>query len=303
MRCLITGGCGFIGSHLAKHVLPIYDEIRILDDMSEGNMYAPPFADNIVVTEGDINDERMEFLYKDVEIVYHLAALTRPQKSIVDIENYHRVNVDGTLNVLESCRRNGVKRLVFASSAAIYGNQNVFPTPESALPDIMNPYAAQKVMGETYCNLYDRLYGVETNCLRLFNVYGTGMNPNGEYAAVIPKFVAALRAGKVPVIYGNGYQSRDFVNVGDVVRAFYLSAHMPTHGQVFNIGNGNTFNINEIYRRISGIMLVDKNAEHGSAILEPATTWADIAKAKKYLGWECEVDLVTGLTEIINGGY
>lgn len=299
MKVLVSGGLGFIGSHLVDRLLKSGNSVVVIDDFSEGNRDNISFYNkNLEVHQISILED-IDSLFKDVDIVFHLAALPRPLLSIAKPKPAHSVNVDGTLNVLLSCRDNKVGRLVFASTAGIYGEQPVYPSVETAAPNPMSPYALHKLIGEQYCKLFENLYGLESNCLRFFNVYGSRMNPNGFYASLIPKFIKLIKDGDNPVIFGNGNQSRDFVHVDDAVEALVLASKTAIHGEVFNVGNGKDYSVNSVFDVICKCL--DKYVEpiYGPAIIEPTQTLADRNKAYNVLGWKPVVSLEEGIKRLI----
>ena len=209
------------------------------------------------------------------------------------------MNVKGTLNVLLAARDSGVRKVVFTSSASVYGDTDEVPTTESALPNPLSPYAVSKLAGEHYCNVFSDLYGLETTSLRPFNVYGPRQDPNSQYAGVIPLFIRSLLEGEAPIIDGDGEQTRDFVYVKDMVSAFIQAMDHRAKG-AYNIAGGKGISINELYREVSSIMGVDVEPLHG----EPRPgdvrhSTADITRAKRYLGYEPEYDLRRGLEETI----
>lgn len=301
MNALVTGGAGFIGSHLVDRLLEDGHYVVVMDNFVSGHLTnLPTYNKKLVVVHGDITDPRTKSLYKGIDVVFHLAALTRPQQSIIEPEKYHRVNVDGTLRVLRNAKEENVSRVVFASSASIYGDQEVYPTPETALPHPMSPYAEQKLIGENYCKMFCDLRDVETTCLRLFNVYGTKMSL-GEYGAVIPRFINYVKSDKVPVIYGSGDQSRDFVHVDDVVDAFLKATKHEALGEIFNIGYGESYSINGILTIICKNIGVDVWATHEEPVVEPWRTIADIDKAERLLDWKPTIDIQEGIKRLVNG--
>ncbi len=298
MRYLVTGGAGFIGSHLVARLLEM-GEVIVLDDFSEGKReYLPLNNPHLIIYEASIL-EPIRNLFKGVDVVFHLAALPRPQKSIIEPECANEVNVTGTLRVLMACRENKVKRLVFASSASVYGQQDNMPSLETHKPNPMSPYALQKYIGEQYCQLFESIYGLETNCLRLFNVYGDRMNPNGEYASLIPKFITLLKAGKQPPIYGTGFQARDFIYVDDVVNAFLAAAQSEAHGEVFNIGSEKTYSVRIIFEMLRTHLNAKIEPVFEPALIEPDMTLADCKKAHELLGWFNETSLSDGVDRIM----
>lgn len=298
MKYLVTGGAGFIGSHLVERLLEHADVI-VLDDFSEGKReYLPLDNPRLIVYEASIL-EPINNLFEGVDIVYHLAALPRPQKSIAEPEGAHDVNVTGTLRVLMACLNNKVRRLVFASSATIYGEQGRYPTSEACKPNPMSPYALHKLVGEQYCQLFESIYGLETNCLRLFNVYGSRMNPDGSYASLMPKFIKLMRQGEPPPIYGTGAQSRDFVYIDDVIDAFLMAGWSDAHGEVINIGSEKTYAVRVIFDLLRSRLSVNVNPVYEPAVIEPEMTLADCEKAQRVLGWRSITSISEGIDRIM----
>ena len=229
----------------------------------------------------------------EVDAMFHLAAMTRPQESVSSPEITHRINVDGTFNMLMNCHKHKIKHFIFASSASVYGEQKRYPVKEKSSLNLMTPYALHKYIGEKYCRLFSDLYGVKTTCLRLFNVYGDGMNPYGEYSSLIPKFKRMAREGSQPTIYGTGEQKRDFVHVDDVVNAFIQATKV---SGTFNIGSGKCYSVNEVFEMI----FKNKNTEplYGSPQIEPRKTLADLSLSRKVLKWEPTISLEEGLEKL-----
>ena len=298
MKTLITGGCGFIGSHLVRRLLDEGDHVTVIDNLHTGNKKNLPTDDNLKVVVADILDYT-GYLFKDVDVVYHLAALTRPQESIHDPVLTNIVNVNGTIKVLEHCRSRKVKRIVFISTTGIYGDQREQPIAESAKPNPMCHYAVTKWAGEKYCELYKKLYGLEYNIIRPFNVYGEGQNPLGGYAAAVPKFIDTLNRDETPFITGDGKQSRDFIYVSDVVDLIFKAGNSKVKGETFNAGSGTTTSINQIYEMVSKIMKKKIKPDYIDPVFEPPKTWGDILRAERLLDWTPLVKLEKGLNMTI----
>src|SRR5881409_3824261 len=234
-RVLVTGGAGFIGSHLVRGLLDRGDEVRVLDNFSTGNRANLEGLD-VEVVEGELRSyERVHNAVRGVEIVFHLGALPSVPRSVQDPLTTNAVNVDGTLNVLLAARDEHVRRVVFASSSSVYGANPVLPKTEADQPLPISPYGVSKMSAEHYCRIFTTVYGLETVSLRLFNVFGPGQDPLSQYAAVVPRFIAALLKGRSPTIYGDGRQTRDFTFVDDVVDAFVEAERADVAGDVFNI--------------------------------------------------------------------
>ena len=253
---LVTGGAGFIGSHIVENLIRRGDTVRVLDNFATGKReHQKLFGEGATVVEGDVRDEALvEKLMESVDYVLHLAAVVSVPQSMRDPGLTNAVNVTGTLNVLNAARKFQVKRVVLSSSCAVYGDNPQLPLSEQATPQPLSPYAASKLMGEIYCQTYYRAYGLPTVALRYFNIYGPRQDPNGDYAAVIPKFVHRLKAGQAPLIYGDGQQTRDFVYVGDVVRANLLTCEHPqASGHVFNIASGRATSLIDLAEILGGL--------------------------------------------------
>jgi UDP-glucose 4-epimerase len=246
---LVTGGAGFIGSHIVDALLARGDQVRVLDNFSTGRRENLPIdVPALEVMEGDITDSStVQQAVQHVDYVLHQAALVSVTQSMADPAAAHAVNVTGTLNVLMAARSADVKRVVLASSCAVYGDSDDLPLKETVMSNPLSPYAASKRIGEVYCQVFYRAYGVPTVCLRYFNIYGPRQNPNGDYAAVIPKFATRMKAGRPPVIYGDGRQTRDFVHVSDVVRANLLACDCDRAiGQILNVASAQRVSLLEI---------------------------------------------------------
>jgi len=300
---LVTGGAGFIGSHLVRALVADGYAVRVLDNLSTGQ-YAR-FAGierKVDFQEGDIrNAVACRNASRGVDTVFHLAAYVSVPGSVRDPVTADAINISGTLNVLLAARDSGVRRLVFSSSSAVYGDTEVLPTPEDTLPKPMSPYGVEKLYGEQMARLFSRLYGLETTCLRYFNVYGPGQNPESEYAAVVPKFITRMLEGKPPTIFGDGEQTRDFLFVGDVVRANLLAANADkAGGEVFNVAGGSSTSLNALHSVLAGILGVKKKAEYGPArqgdILHSS---AAVRRAREVLGFTPAHDLRFGLEKTV----
>lgn len=292
-KIIVTGGAGFIGSHIVDMLVSDGYEVHIVDDMSagkEGNINPKAIFHKV-----DIRDkEKLVEIFKGASCVFHEAAMPRVQYSIENPIETNDVNVNGLLSVLEACRLNNVQRLIFASSSAIYGEPDVLPTREDMPINPMSPYSAHKYIGEVYLKLYSKIYRLETVCLRYFNVYGPRMNPDGAYPLVIGYFMKLLSEGKPLSITGDGTQTRDFVNVKDVAKANILAMKSDKvgSGEVINIGGGERFSINYIAELIGG------KVEYIAPRIEPHDTESDISKAKELLNWEPSISLEEGIKEI-----
>lgn len=287
---VVTGGAGFIGGNLVEALIQNKHTVTCIDDLSTGsksNLYP-----RVLFKKIDIRDiGGLMRAMKGMEYVFHLAALPRIQRSIQDPLETNEVNVQGTLNVLEAARINKVKRVIFTSSSSVYGDQKKFPLTEALTPHPLSPYALQKYIGEQYCKLYSNLHGVDVKILRLFSVYGPGMNGKNEYDTVIGRFHYLKKHNKSFEIYGDGRQKRDFTYVGDVVRALYKAMNMTNSKQIINICTGRATSIGEIAQLMEGkIVYKDKRIGESQIIL------GSNALAKKILHWSPQISIERGIT-------
>ncbi len=254
---LVTGGAGFIGSHIVRTLLARGDRVRILDNFSTGKWEnLTGVKDDIEIIQGDLRDQSaVTQATSGIEYIFHHAAFVSVPLSVEDPQGCFDVNVQGTVNLLESARHDGVSRLVLASSAAVYGESDAYPLGESGETMSYSPYAASKRVNEIYADLYTRTGEMGVTALRYFNVYGPRQSPDSHYAAAIPIFSRLLLDGKQPVIYGDGLQSRDFVFVGDVVRANLMAASTPAAaGRVMNICTGAEISIMDLITVLRKLM-------------------------------------------------
>ena len=244
---VIAGGGGFIGSNITEHLLREGKDVRVLDNFATGRRsnleHAPAWAadggGSFRLIEGDIRDDNAcDEALAGADFVILLAAIPSVPRSVADPLSTNDVNVRGALTVLEAARRHGLKRVVYSSSSSLYGESETLPKVETMAPAPISPYGLQKLTAESYCRLYHRLYGTPTVALRYFNVFGPRQDPNSDYAAVIPRFITAIKAGQAPTIYGDGEQTRDFTFVANVIQANLLScrAGEGALGGAFNIG-------------------------------------------------------------------
>lgn len=300
--CLITGGAGFIGSHIARALINKGHTVLVFDNFSSGSMVnLAPVADKINIIKGDIcNFNALLGAFEGVDYVFHQAALVSVPQSVQEPLQTWQINVQGTANVLEAARQQGVKRVMFACSSAIYGNGPDLPYKETAPKDCQSPYALSKLMGLELCQMYTRVYGLETVPLIYFNVFGNGQNPHSPYAAVIAKFMQLAAEGKPLGIDWDGCQSRDFVHVRDVVQANLLAALKGVPGEAYNVARGETCSLLELadlLEHISGQKLprVFRPKREGDVKLSSA----DITKIRA-LGYAPAVSLAEGLTEMWN---
>jgi len=296
-KYLVTGGAGFIGSNLVKELSKNAD-VTVIDDLSTGkleNIQELIDEKKINFIKGSITD--VDFLQKEfrnIDYVFHLAAIVSIPKSIIDPVTTHSVNVNGLFNVLIAARDNNVKKVVYSSSCAVYGNPLICPIKENSIKNPLSPYASSKLIGEYYCKIFSEVYKLPTSSLRYFNVYGPNQDPTSEYAAVVPKFIENILENKPIIIYSNGEQTRDFIYVKDVVKANIL-ASKNKEIDVYNVGSGNKTTINELAKIIMKIK--GKNIEIKYKDNRPGDilhSYAEMSKIKK-LNYKAEYDLKKGL--------
>ncbi len=310
-RYLVTGGSGFIGSNIVYELLKRGQEVRVLDNFSTGRRQnLTEVLDKIELVEGDLRSANIvQAAVRGIDYILHLGALPSVPRSIADPEASTHVNISGTLNLLMAARDAGVRRVVLASSSSIYGDVAAEYKVETMPPNPLSPYAVSKIAAEYYFQVFNRVYGLETVCLRYFNVFGPRQDPTSQYSAVIPKFIRAIHTDQPPVIFGDGSQSRDFTFVYNVVHANLLAVETPgISGEVFNIACGTNINLLEL------VALINKTLNKNIApILHPARvgdvkhSCADISKAQSRLNYQVQVDFETGLQKTIewylgNGG-
>jgi UDP-glucose 4-epimerase len=300
MRFLITGGAGFLGSALTNRLVRDGHEVRVVDDLSRGDRNA--LVDGVHFTRGDINNIPLLWsMLQEVDCVYHLAAQVSVAQSVLYPRDYNTVNVGGTVSLMEAMRDAGIRRVVLASSGAIYGEQRKQPVRESdpVWPD--SPYAVSKWAAEQYVHTIGELWGIETVALRIFNAYGPGQSLPVSHAPVIPRFLRAILTGGSIVIFGDGEQSRDFVYVSDVVEALIKAATAgEVNRQVLNVGSGQETTVNELVEHIerctNRIALRVWNREKSGGVKRLV---ADISKAADLLGFQPQVNLSDGLSLIL----
>ncbi|MBS1552705.1 MAG: SDR family oxidoreductase [Bacteroidetes bacterium] len=299
MKYLVTGGAGFIGSNIVAELLKRGNEVRVLDNFSSGKREnLKEFSNDIELIEGDIRSYHIvSQAVKGVEVVLHQAALPSVPRSIKDPITSNDVNVNGTLNILDASVLNGVRRVVYASSSSVYGDNPELPKHERMLPNPLSPYAVSKLAGEKYCSVFSQIYGLETISLRYFNVFGPNQDPSSQYSAVIPKFIRAMLNNEQPLIFGDGKQSRDFTYVSNVVDANILSATAECNsGIAMNCAFSGFITLNE---------LVDKINENIGKNIKPVYekpragdikhSFADINLAKSKLNYSPRIDFENGL--------
>jgi nucleoside-diphosphate-sugar epimerase len=304
MRYVVTGGAGFIGSHLVEHLVCQGHEVVVLDDFSTGRREnLAPWVDRIELVEGSITDPTAcARAIRGADYVLHQAALPSVPRSVRDPDASHTVNATGTLQVLLAARDAGVKRVVYAASSSAYGNTAELPKHEGMVARPLSPYAVAKLAGEQYCRAFHASYGVPTVALRYFNVFGPRQDPTSQYAAVVPKFIAAARAGEQPTIFGDGEQTRDFTYVANVIRANLLACEAPDAalGEVFNVGCGERISVNELWRRIRALVGATVEPRYQpSRTGDVRDSLASIDRAREMLGYEPVMTVAEGLRVMV----
>lgn len=289
----VTGGAGFIGSHLTEKLVALGYKVRIIDNLCQGHREWVPKQSEFF--EGDISDKNLLIkVFKGCSGIFHIAAMSKVAPSIDKPEFCTEQNVLGTQNVLIAACKAKVKKVVYSSSSSCYGNRPA-PQHEDLLPEPLNPYALSKYVGEEYCALWTRLYGLPTVSLRYFNVYGLRQPKIGAYALVLGIFLKQRKEGKQLTIHGDGSQRRDFVHVRDVVDATIAAYNSEVSGTVLNIGSGTNISVKQLAD------LISKNQVFGPRRPGDAeVTLADISKAKKALGWQPKVTMERGIKELLD---
>jgi UDP-glucose 4-epimerase len=303
MKYLVTGGAGFIGSHIVTALVERGDRVRVFDNLSTGK------AENLAHLKGRVElvkgnllePQEVDQAVAGVDVVFHQAAMASVPRSLAEPAASHAACATGTLHVLDAARRSGVKRVVYAGSSSAYGNQPFISKRESDLPSPLSPYAAAKLAGEAYCQAFASSFGLETVVIRYFNVFGPRQDPNGEYSAVIPKFVVSMLAGKRPTVFGDGGQSRDFTYVENVVRGNLAAAAAPqASGRIFNVACGRQYSLLELIEsinRVLGTRIEPIFAEARAGDVRDSL--ADVTAAREVLGYEPAIDFDEGLRRSI----
>ncbi len=301
---LITGGAGFIGSHLASALAAAGARVRIIDDLSTGyrenlDEILDEIHGDLDFIQGSVADEKvLGKALEDVELVFHEAAIPSVPRSVENPRQTHIASVDSTFSLLLASREKKVRRLVYAASSSAYGDQPTLPKTENMLPEPLSPYAVAKLVGEYYCQVFTRVYALETISLRYFNVFGPRQDPSSQYSGVISRFISALLGHENPVIYGDGEQSRDFTYVADVVEANLRAAETTSGvGQIINIAKGKQVSLNQLLDRLKQLtgkedVIADYREPRAGDVRH---SLADISRARSLLGFEPKVDLQTGL--------
>ena len=303
MRALVTGGAGFIGSHIAQRLVGAGHEVVVLDNFYSGSRAnVAAIGSGVRVVEGDVRDlSVVEASASGCEVVFHQAAIVSVPYSVEHPQESHDVNIQGTLNVLQAARKVGARRLVFASSAAIYGEEPTLPKTETMRPEPMSPYGVEKITGEHYLATWSKLFGVETVALRYFNVFGPRQDPRSPYSGVISVFVDRILGGRPITFFGDGSQCRDFVYVANVVDANILAATRPgASGRVYNVACGKRTTLVELaslVERAAGRTVERVFAEPRAGDIRESV--ADIARARAELGYDPAITVEAGLDALV----
>lgn len=302
MKVFITGGAGFIGSHLADRLLEVGAEVRILDDLSTGKRENLPDHDALEFIEGDIRDtEMVSRCLEGIDAVVHLAAIASVQASIDDPIRTHQVNFDGTLNLLEASRRTGIKRFLYACSAAVYGDAASVPVSENVALNPLSPYAVDKLTGEYYLLHYHRKHGLAATSFRFFNIYGPRQDPSSPYSGVISIFVSRLQRNRPVTLFGDGSQTRDFVYVADLADLLARTVYgLDGVGGVFNVGTGMRYSLLQLLdylEKLSGKKIV---RQHEAARLgDIQHSCADVSRLKRVFGSAPATPFDQGLKKLL----
>lgn len=305
MRYLVTGGAGFIGSHLVEHLVKRGDDVVVLDDFSTGrpdNIAA--FRDAIELIEGTLLDRaKCAQAVRGVDFVLHEAAIPSVPRSVADPIVTHEANITGTLNMLIAARDAKVKRFVYAASSSAYGNTDELPKRESMAPRPLSPYAAAKYAGESYCRAFNASYGLPTLSLRYFNIFGPRQDPDSQYSGAVARFAWCALNNSAPTIYGDGEQTRDFTYVANAVEANMLACAAPVeaNGEVFNVGCGTRVTVNEVWQRICKAAGVQLEPHYQPARAgDVRDSMASLEKIERTLGYKQIIDIDTGLRYTID---
>jgi nucleoside-diphosphate-sugar epimerase len=304
-KVLVTGGAGFIGSNLAEELIKKGAKVTILDNLVTGfRENLDEIYGNFEFIEGDLNDdEKLNTALEGVTIVFHQAALPSVPRSVENPLETHNACVNGTFNLLLKSKQKNVRRLIYAASSSAYGDQETLPKVETMIPKPLSPYAAAKLMGEYYCQVFTRVYNLETICLRYFNVFGPRQNPSSMYSGVISRFIDSLMSEKIPVIFGDGEQSRDFTFIANVVDANINAAQTKDGvGEIINVANGERVTLNELLEVLKNItgntdVKVNYQTERQGDVKH---SQADNTRAVEWLKYEKLFELEEGLKQTID---
>ncbi len=302
-RCLVTGGAGFIGSHLVRGLLADRHEVRVFDNFSSGKREnLTEVAGRVDIFEGDLcHPEEVLRACKDIEFIFHEAAIPSVPRSVEQPADSHEANATGTFNLLQAAVANKCRRLVYAASSSAYGDTPESPKHEGIVPQPLSPYAVQKLAGEHYCRAFSECFGLQTVSLRYFNVFGPRQDPKSQYAAAIPAFVTAILCGRPPTVYGDGEQTRDFTYVDNVVHGNLLAARMPdARGQSINLACGDHISVNQVIAKLNELLGKKVKPNHvGARPGDVKHSCADISLARRLLGFQPRVTFEDGLARAI----
>ena len=295
---LVTGGAGFIGSHLAEELVRRGEQVRVVDSLVTGTRRNLAHIPGVDFMEGDLADLDVARRSVDtVDVVLHQAAIPSVPRSVQDPVRSHRANVDASLNVLIAARDAGVKRLVYAGSSSVYGDAPTLPKVETMPAVPLSPYALQKLVAEQYCQMFTRLYGLETVSIRYFNVFGPRQDPSSPYSGVISLFIRALCEGRQPTIYGDGEQTRDFTYVTNVVDGVLRACDAPgASGEIINVATADRVSLNQLFHAVRDFAGVKVEPMYAAARQgDVRDSQADIQKAGRLLGYQPTVNFDEGL--------
>ncbi len=299
---LVTGGAGFIGSHLVEELVRRGERVRVVDNLSTGKRQNITHLSSVELVEGDLADlEVARRAVGGIDYVLHQAAIPSVPRSVQDPITSNRANIDGSLNILVAARDAGVKRLVYAGSSSAYGDTPTLPKIETMPTAPLSPYALQKLVAEQYCQMFTRLYGLETVTIRYFNVFGPRQDPSSPYSGVISLFISALCEGRQPTIYGDGEHTRDFTYVANVVDGVLRACSAAgASGEIINVATGGRISLNTLFKTIRD--LVKASVDPNYAPPRPGDvkdSQADISKARRVLGYEPIVSFEEGLARTV----
>jgi nucleoside-diphosphate-sugar epimerase len=299
---LVTGGAGFIGSHLSEELSRRGHRVRVADSLVTGRRSNLDHLPTVEFVQGDLADQEFaRHVMQGVDYVLHQAALPSVPRSVKDPITSNRANVDATLNVLVAARDAGVRRLVFAGSSSAYGNTQTLPKHEGMPNSPLSPYALQKVVGEQYLQMFTSLYELETVTIRYFNVFGPRQDPSSPYSGVISLFASALLENRAPTIYGDGEQTRDFTYVANVVDGVLRACEAPgASGQIINVATGNRISLNQLFEAMRGLIGVEIKPQYASDRAgDVRDSQADITRAREILGYQPLVTFEEGLRRTV----
>ncbi|MBM3779430.1 MAG: SDR family oxidoreductase [Acidimicrobiia bacterium] len=299
---LVTGGAGFIGSHLVEALLARGDTVRVVDNLSSGRRENLAGMSGVDFLEGDLADNGVAArAVAGVEYVLHQAAMPSVPRSVADPIASNRANIDATVNLLVAARDAGVRRLVYAGSSSAYGDTPTLPKTEAMPPAPLSPYALQKLVGEQYCGMFTRLYGLETVTIRYFNVFGPRQDPSSPYSGVISLFIKALSEGRQPTIFGDGNQTRDFTYVTNVVDGVLEAAAVPGIADtVINVATGGRVSLMELFRTLQRVIGASGDPAFGPPRAgDVRDSQADITRARELLGYAPSVSFEEGLARTV----